>query len=71
MIKLLAVLGAVLVLARISERNTKAVVASGLRYSVWGDWAYILLVTVLVLFSGLRIQYNGSPLSSKRQKIFV
>lgn len=60
MIKLLALLAVALVLAHISERNTKAVLASGGRYSVWGDWAYILLVVIFVLFSGLRTQYNDT-----------
>lgn len=68
MVKLLAVFAAALVLAYISEKNTKAVAASGRRYSAWRDWAYVLLVLLLVLFAGLRTSYNDSPLSSKRQK---
>lgn len=60
MLKLLAVFAASLILAYISEKNTAAVTASGQRYSVWNDWAYILLVTILVLFAGLRTQYNDT-----------
>lgn len=60
MLKLLAVFAAALVLAHISEQNTKAILAAGHRYSVWDDWAYILLVTILVLFAGLRTQYNDT-----------
>lgn len=69
MFKLLAVFAISLVLAYISEQNTKAIAAAGYRYSVWHDWAYIALVVVLTLFAGLRTSYNDSPLSSKRQKI--
>jgi hypothetical protein len=47
-------------LAYISEQNTKATIAAGRSYSVWHDWAYLLLVTILVLFSGLRTSYNDT-----------
>jgi hypothetical protein len=60
MLKLLIVFAAALVLAYISEQNTKAIVASGRRYFVWNDWAYLLLVTILVLFAGLRTAYNDT-----------
>lgn len=60
MIKLLAVFAASLVLANISDHNTKAMQASGARYAVYKDWAYVLLVTILILFSGLRTQYNDT-----------
>lgn len=60
MIKLLAVFAASLVLAYISEKNTKAVLASGQRYVAYKDWAYVLLVVVLVLFAGLRTSYNDT-----------
>jgi len=60
MTKLLAVFAASLVLAYISERNTRAILASGRRYTVWKDWAYILLVVILVLFAGLRTSYNDT-----------
>jgi len=60
MLKLLAVFAAALVLAYISEQNTKAITASGRRYSVRHDWAYILLVIVLTLFAGLRTSYNDT-----------
>lgn len=60
MLKLLAVFAAALVLAHISEQNTAAVLSTGRRYSVWNDWAYILLVVVLSLFAGLRTNYNDT-----------
>ena len=60
MLKLLAVFAASLVLAYISEQNTKAITASGQRYSVHKDWAYVALVIVLVLFAGLRTYYNDT-----------
>lgn len=60
MSKLLAVFAAALVLAYISEQNTKAAIASGQYYSVWHDWAYILLVVTLTLFAGLRTSYNDT-----------
>lgn len=60
MFKLLAVFAAALVLAYLSEQNTKATIAAGRRYSVWGDWAYIALVVVLTLFAGLRTSYNDT-----------
>ena len=60
MTKLLLVFAATLILAYISEQNTKATVAAGRSYSVWHDWAYLLLVTILVLFSGLRTSYNDT-----------
>ena len=60
MFKLLAVFAAALVLAYISEQNTKATIAAGYRYSVWNDWAYILLVVVLSCFAGLRTSYNDT-----------
>lgn len=60
MIKLLLVFAAALVLAYISEQNTKATIAAGQRYCVWNDWAYLLLVTILTLFAGLRTSYNDT-----------
>lgn len=60
MTKLLLLLAVSLVLAYISEQNTKAITASGQRYSVWSDWAYLLLVVVLTLFAGLRTSYNDT-----------
>ena len=58
--KLLAVFAAALVLAYLSEQNTRATVAAGRRYRVWGDGAYIALVVVLTLFAGLRTSYNDT-----------
>lgn len=68
MFKLLAVFAVSLVLAYLSEKNTKAITASGQRYSAWKDWAYVLLVVVLILFAGLRTSYNdtGNYISSFR-----
>lgn len=60
MTKLLVLFAASLVLAYISEQNTRAILASGHRYSVWNDWAYILLVVILTLFAGLRTSYNDT-----------
>lgn len=60
MTKLLVVFAAALVLAYLSEQNTKATVAAGRRYVAHKDWAYVLLVTVLVLFTGLRTNYNDT-----------
>lgn len=60
MIKLLEVFAASLILAYISEKNTKAVLASGRRYVAYKDWAYVLLVVILVLFAGLRTSYNDT-----------
>lgn len=60
MYKLLAVFIASLILAYISERNTKAITASGQTYSVWNDWAFIMLVVILTLFAGLRTSYNDT-----------
>lgn len=60
MIKLLAVFAASLVLAYISEQNTKAILASGRRYAIHKDWACVLLIIILVLFAGLRTSYNDT-----------
>lgn len=60
MTKLLVVFAAALVLAYLSEQNTKATVAAGRRYVAYKDWAYVLLVTILVLFAGLRTSYNDT-----------
>ena len=48
MLKLLAVFAVALLLAYISEKNTEAIMATGQKYTVWKDWAYILLVVILV-----------------------
>ena len=60
MIKLLALFAAALVLAYISEHNTKALLAAGEPYAARKDWAFILLVVILSLFAGLRTSYNDT-----------
>ena len=60
MIKLLAVFAVSLILAYISEKNTKAVTSSGQVYKPYKDWAYVSLVIVLVLFAGLRTSFNDT-----------
>lgn len=60
MLKLLAVFGAALGLAHISEQNTKAITTSGRRYKLRNDWACIMLMIVLTLFAGLRTSYNDT-----------
>jgi len=62
MTKLLVVFAASLVLAYISEQNTRATIAAGHCYSVWHDWAYIPLVAILTLFAGLRTNYNDTAI---------
>lgn len=47
-------------LAWLSEQKTKEMEQTGQKYSVWNDGAYVLLVTVLVLFAGLRTSYNDT-----------
>lgn len=60
MIKLLVLFAASLVLAYISEQNTRAAHAADRYYSVWTDWAYVGLVVILTLFAGLRTSYNDT-----------
>ena len=60
MLKLLVVFAAALLLAYISEKNTEAIMATGQKYTVWKDWAYLLLVVMLILFAGLRTSYNDT-----------
>jgi len=60
MYKLLAVFSVSMVLAYISEMNTRAMIASGQRYSVRNDWAYVSLIIILALFAGLRTNYNDT-----------
>lgn len=60
MFRLFALLAVSLILAYISDINTKAIKNSGERYTVWKDWAYMLLVVILILYSGLRTDYNDT-----------
>ncbi len=60
MFKLLVVFAVAMVLAYISEMNTRAIVASGQDYSPRKDWAYVSLTIVLTLFAGLRTSYNDT-----------
>ena len=49
-----------LLLAWQSEQKTKEILSQGYRYSVWNDNAFLLLVLILVLFTGLRIDFNDT-----------
>ena len=60
MTKLLTVFAIALALAYISEKNTKSIIESGQQYSPRKDWAFVLLVVVLILFAGLRTSYNDT-----------
>jgi hypothetical protein len=60
MIKISILLAICVTLAWLSEKKTDAIRSEGYRYSVWNDNAYLLLVVVLVLFSGLRTAYNDT-----------
>lgn len=60
MFKLLAVFAAAMVLAYISEMNTKAIAASGRHDSSGNDWALVALIMILSLFAGLRTNYNDT-----------
>ena len=60
MTKLLTVFAIALALAYISEKNTKSIIESGQQYSPRKDWAFVLLVVVLILFAGLRTNYNDT-----------
>lgn len=60
MFKLLAVFAAAMVLAYISEINTRAIIASGRHYSAGNDWALVALIMILSLFAGLRTNYNDT-----------
>ena len=68
MVKITVMLIICVTLAYFSEKQTNAIRREGYHYSVWSDPAYLALAVVLVLFAGLRTNYNDSPLSSKRQK---
>lgn len=48
------------ILAYRSEQYTKAVLQNGQCYSVWNDLSYIALAIVLILFAGLRKEYNDT-----------
>ena len=60
MIKLCVVFALSLILAYISEHNTKVIAASGQPYALRKDWACIMLIVVLTLFAGLRTNYNDT-----------
>ena len=60
MVKLLAVFAAAVILAYISEMNTRAILANGRPYSVGNDWACVSLILILALFAGLRTNYNDT-----------
>lgn len=60
MAKLMILLIVSVGLAWLSEQKTKEMERKGQPYRAWKDWAYVLLVTVLVLFAGLRTSYNDT-----------
>lgn len=70
MTKITVMLIVCVTLAYLSEKQTNAIHSRGHRYSVWKDPAYLALVVVLVLFAGLRTNYNDSPLSSKQKDFY-
>ena len=48
------------ILAYFSEKQTRAIRSLGKQYSVWNDPAYLALAVVLILFAGLRTNYNDT-----------
>ena len=58
--KLVVLLAVSTVLAYFSQQNTVLCYRTGTRYRPSRDWAYVLLVTILVFFSGLRYDYNDT-----------
>jgi len=60
MIKITALMIVCVILAHYSEEYTDAVKRSGYSYSVTNDIAYVALAVVLVLFAGLRREYNDT-----------
>ena len=64
MLKLLFLLCGCTLLARCSEQYSRYCEKSGNRYRLRYDIGYWCLLAVLVLFSGLRIQYNDTSRSA-------
>ena len=60
MIKIGTLMIVSVILAYYSEKYTNEVKRCGQFYSVLNDWAYLALAVVLVLFSGLRREYNDT-----------
>lgn len=60
MIKISVLLAVCVTLAWLSEKKTEEIRSEGYRYSIWNDNAYLVLVVILVLFSGLRTAYNDT-----------
>lgn len=60
MIKITAMMIICVILAYYSEKYTDDVLRRGRYYSVLNDTAFILLAVVLVLFAGLRKEYNDT-----------
>lgn len=58
MIKISSLLVTCVALAWVSQENTKHTLRKGSRYYLRDDWAFLLLVIVLSLFTGLRREYN-------------
>lgn len=60
MAKLIVILIISVALAEASQRRTEEIRHSGEHYAVLNDPAYLLLLLVLVLFTGLRTNYNDT-----------
>ena len=60
MVKITVMLIICVTLAYFSEKQTNAIRREGYHYSVWSDPAYLALAVVLVLFAGLRTNYNDT-----------
>lgn len=60
MIKITAMMIVCVILAYQSERYTDSVLARGRYYNVMKDRAFVALVIILILFAGLRREYNDT-----------
>ena len=60
MAKLLTLLAVSTVLAYFSQQNTVLCHQTGTPYRLRQDWSYVVLVTILVFFSGMRYEWNDT-----------
>ena len=60
MIYLLPLLAICILLASLSQWHTAQYTIKGMPYNRFTDWAYFLVVVILVLFAGLRVSYNDT-----------